>query len=506
MNDRDQQRLVQRASAGGELADEAGAESPLARLRMRAAAQRRSESRAGGETQGAVIHRKDKEPDPAVDKPALPKAGATGILKSATKLKVGEADADLPAGTVVEVISAKDETLKVKVHSGFDGATAELPVANFQSQPGVAINSKTNKERGDVYSDFGDAKLWDEGGPKTADVSQGAIADCYLIAAMGAICAANPGAIQKCFSPQESGAPSYAITLHQKDKKTGKLAPTTVSVDTQLPTLNKEKPEPGASAPVGDPQLAYAGKGKTEKTAALWPSLLEKAYAQLVGGYDDAGKGGHASTAMEAITGVEADIESMPKENSVIERFKKYQEEGKAVCCGTLGSMSHKTDKSFTKTGPNYTSKLPTHEGEPASVIPGTLEIRDDKSKKKANISEDGKGKLVADALDSGTVTYSPGSTEMKFKADREPESPDNLVAEYDFRGKISKDLNLFAWHAYIFERVDGDQLIFKNPWGHTDPNPVKAADFTKLFSSVYTDQVPKPDEEMPENPGNDVY
>ena len=94
----------------------------------------------------------------------------------------------------------------------------------------------------------------------------------------------------------------------------------------------------------------------------------------------------------------------------------------------------------------------------------------------------------------------------MKFKTDREPESADNLVAEYDFRGKISKELNLFAWHAYIFERVDGDQLIFKNPWGHTDPNPVKAADFTKLFSSVYTDQVPKPDEEMPENPGNDVY
>ena len=55
-------------------------------------------------------------------------------------------------------------------------------------------------------------------------------------------------------------------------------------------------------------------------------------------------------------------------------------------------------------------------------------------------------------------------------------------------------------------ERVDGDQLIFKNPWGHNDTNPVKAADFTKLFSSVYTDQVPKPDEEMPENPGNDVY
>ena len=48
---------------------------------------------------------------------------------------------------------------------------------------------------------------------------------------------------------------------------------------------------------------------------------MEKAYAQLVGGYDKAGAGGYAGDALEAITGEKAQNEALPAKDSVIERF-----------------------------------------------------------------------------------------------------------------------------------------------------------------------------------------
>jgi len=381
------------------------------------------------------------------------------------------------------------------VFSGHGGADAEVARAVFERQPGVSINGATDKPRGDVYASFQNASLWAEGGPKADDVRQGHIGDCYLMAAMGAVCAANPGAIMKMFQPQKSGEKVYSVTLFKEDK--GKLTPHTVSVDTMMPATNPASPEPGEKAAGGAPQLAYAGMGKTAATAALWPSLLEKAYAQLIGGYAEVGKGGKSSDAMSAITGEEAQYQSAPPKDQVIERFKKFKDEGKAVVCGTLGSMEHKADKAFKGDKGQYKAMLLTSDGEPCQLVKNTLAVTDTKSKHKSE-SNDLNGKMMGPALDSGSVEHATGKVDMKFKPDKAPDTAENLHAEYDFRGKISKDLNLYANHAYIFEKLDGDKIIFKNPWGSVNPNPVSAELFSKFFSGITSDVVPKPDESPP--------
>ena len=433
-----------------------------------------------------------------------PKAGATGILKAESTVQLGGKDVKLPAGTVVEVVSAGGDKLKVKIHSGHGGALADIPTPVFQAQPGVAINDDTKKPRGDAYEDFSAASLWGDEGPKAEDAAQGAIGDCYLIAAMGAICASNPSAIKRAFSPQTPHAKSYSVTLHTKDPVTGKLKAEQVAVDSQLPAFNKQAPEPGEGAPQpagaakADPQLAYAGMGKTAKTAKLWPSLMEKAYAKMVGGYGEAGKGGQAAAAMEAITGVESDNDKKPDKDQVLERFRKYMKEGKAVVCGSLGSMEHNQEHAFKLDGGGYKATLTTKDGESANVLPGTVEIRDDKSKKKLSAADDANGKIVGPDVESGSIVYSGGQTAVKFKKDSQPDAPENLHAAFDFRGRISKALNIYAHHAYVFEKVDGETLIFRNPWGFEHPKPIDPESFTKFFSSVATNQVPKPGEKPP--------
>jgi hypothetical protein len=52
----------------------------------------------------------------------------------------------------------------------------------------------------------------------------------------------------------------------------------------------------------------------------------------------------------------------------------------------------------------------------------------------------------------------------------------------------------VFAWHAYVVERVDGDKVILKNPWGERHPNPIPATAFAELFSNITTGIIPPPD------------
>jgi hypothetical protein len=160
--------------------------------------------------------------------------------------------------------------MKVKLFSGHDGLIAEVDSKGFQPQPGVAKNS--DKPRGDVYADFSGAQLWDETGPKLADVKQGGIADCFLIAAIGSVVAADPGAIKRLFSPQESGSRSYTVTLFEPSADGKGMTPVPIAVDTNLPALNRNAPETGEDRFLnqnGAPQLAYAGFRGSERDSSV---------------------------------------------------------------------------------------------------------------------------------------------------------------------------------------------------------------------------------------------
>lgn len=96
------------------------------------------------------------------------------------------------------------------------------------------------------------------GVPSPDDVRQGALGDCFLMAAMAAIAQQDPSAIRRMITDHGNG--TYTVHLASGD----------VTVDDQLPMVFDDSPGPAYAHP------APAG--------ALWPAIIEKAVALAAGG------------------------------------------------------------------------------------------------------------------------------------------------------------------------------------------------------------------------------
>jgi hypothetical protein len=418
-----------------------------------------------------------------------PSAGEPGMLLRELTLKVGGKDVKAPQGAYVVCKEVKGKELVVKIYSGLGGAEATIQAADFKSQPEITHKDAPNADqpRDDlVYTEY-ESILWD-GAPKAADVAQGGIADCYLIAAAGAVAAANPNAIKKLFSPQTPNQKSYQVTLYLINEKTGKREAKAIPVDTNLPTKLED---------VTRKSPAYAMHSWTggfkDKNKPLWPALLEKAYAQAMGGYEAIGHGGLFGTALATITGEESDSDAIAgKDDDLVKQFQQYKKDGKAVVCGTVGSRSSSKQGGFTGSGEGpYSASLKSDLGEAARIVPGSLKVYD-KGGKVAQATDNSNGKLTGADVDSGTVAYRQGTVEIKYKSGKCPAKPEDLLADYQWRGKIDADIPLYAWHGYMFDDVKDGKLVFKNPWGSDHPRAMTPAEFRKHFTSITHSEVPK--------------
>jgi hypothetical protein len=123
------------------------------------------------------------------------------------------------------------------------------------------------------------------------DIKQGNMGDCYLVAAMAAIAHENPQAIKNMITPNldaSGNVVSYNVRLHQRNGE-GRLEPVDVTVDASQFSQNAARP--------GD------SDGTNQE---IWPLIIEKAYAQLHGGYSNIANGGSPEYATEILTGMEA--------------------------------------------------------------------------------------------------------------------------------------------------------------------------------------------------------
>ncbi|CAN0271221.1 unnamed protein product, partial [Hapterophycus canaliculatus] len=106
-------------------------------------------------------------------------------------------------------------------------------------------------------------------GVKSEDVMQGALGDCWLVAAMATLAGTMPGAIKKLFVNSERSyrreSRRYRIRLFDITMNRWR----TITVDDQIPTRH------------GNPIFAKPN-GKE-----LWVVLLEKAVAKFCGSYSD---------------------------------------------------------------------------------------------------------------------------------------------------------------------------------------------------------------------------
>ena len=419
---------------------------------------------------------------PAAPEPptvVLPNPGTHGILTAAAELVgTGGETFRVDEGETVKALRGDDGKLVVEVLSRPKGKVGSVDPSLFKAQPrlgkeddGTAHDYSYKKYEGELF-------LARDGVRKASvmDIDQGALGDCYLISAMGAVAASNPDIIADMISV-DAASGSFTVTFQQLQRD-GSFRPVKIEVDGYMPTRR------------GTRRMAYALSDNTfdPNNTALWPAVIEKAYAQWKGGYDAIGDGGISSQAMEAMTGVRSVRAAMPRADQILDRFEGWQRDKSAVVCGTRDQIDQRSIEGlFQPAGDGFRGRLVDKEGGGAEVKKNTVSIRD-REGKGGTVRDDGKGGVSGSALQSGSVRYDGGDVELTYKDDKSPAAPADLVATYQFEGTLSSALNVHGDHAYVFREVKDGLLYFQNPWGPAaskHPKGMTPEQFRDLFETI---------------------
>jgi hypothetical protein len=130
------------------------------------------------------------------------------------------------------------------------------------------------------------------------EIDQGTLGDCWVLSSFGEEALTNPSAIPQMIHSNGNG--TETVTLY-------------TSATGQLPTSGTTSYMPvnvlvnnALFSPVGVNGAASISQGVIGDTQAIWPQVLESAFATLNGGYAAIGAGGYPVVALEEMTGMSA--------------------------------------------------------------------------------------------------------------------------------------------------------------------------------------------------------
>lgn len=169
------------------------------------------------------------------------------------------------------------------------------------------------------------------------DVSQGQIANCYLISSLAEVALVAPEVIERGIVARGDG--TFAVTLYEQRRARKRFEKVTVIVDGKFPCNNGGDPKSPS------PLFCQPGDKDAEKHE-LWPMLYEKAFAQWKGGYSAIGNGGSSPAALEAITGKKS--EAFTPDGIGLEEIAKRVQQKHAVVIGTPKESEHALFKNDT--------------------------------------------------------------------------------------------------------------------------------------------------------------
>lgn len=171
-------------------------------------------------------------------------------------------------------------------------------------------------------------------GPKSQDVRQGAIGDCYFPSACGAVAHQMPKVIENAITESTNAAGEREFTVRFYSRS-GRME--MVTVDADLYTRSWGGPIYGTTT----------GNNDTSKME-LWFPILEKAFAKYKGSYNAIGNGGSAGDVMTALTGKPTTSLSTGYESAteIFNAIKKAGDNKQPMAAGTFDD-----EKKYANTG-----------------------------------------------------------------------------------------------------------------------------------------------------------
>lgn len=348
-----------------------------------------------------------------------------------------------------------------------DRSTLELPYNRFYSEllDGGLIRLPTFPNEPEVSS-YDDSDLYGPNGPRSDDIQQNGIGDCYFVATLASVADQDPGHIQESIRYNEA-TETFTVTFYEPGPD-GK--PVEREIEVTQAEIQDNIDRGGGSWPDGP----------------IWPAVMEAAYAKMHlqdaplhdgkpdpridGGYGP-GSADRIGPDGKPVLKLDANGDPIPllDENGDpklgLDGEPLYEHEQVEV--GGMGAGGLTSDAAYTVTGEDaHAVQAPTPTEEPSFFDV----IRD-------WISTESTGRMLQESLEDGaTVTVSV--------ADENPgETPDGLQ----------------GGHAYTVNRVykDGNgvwQVELRNPWGHNggDGTPIEGigdggAIITVPLDSIHT-------------------
>jgi hypothetical protein len=233
---------------------------------------RKDERQQGGAEQARGSH----EPQ----RPAPGKVTRTSELSAGRAPAVQRKAAALGTGAASQTASPRAQSVESAMDAAHRGLTAlaEQGEAGDSAAP-VQMNAAGGTPARPTETLAGGLWALDAQGkplpPSLADISQGGLNDCFVFAALAAIVNANPETIRSMINDNGNG--TYTVSF----EGIGWFSATqqTVSADFEV-----------------------GRHGNVTATKALWPLIIEKAYALQKGGTDQLDKGGNPGDAVDDFT------------------------------------------------------------------------------------------------------------------------------------------------------------------------------------------------------------
>jgi hypothetical protein len=161
-----------------------------------------------------------------------------------------------------------------------------------------------------------------------ADLHQDGLGDCFLISSIGELALTDPAAIQNMIKLNSNG--TETVTLYEE--ASGKLP---------VPGyVGAYKPVQETVTNTFDPNSVNSGSTQDVLNGVkeIWPQVIEKAVAQLNGGYSAIASGGYPFIAQEELTGVQASWLYLPQQSLTLTALAGYVKAGDMINFDTVGN------------------------------------------------------------------------------------------------------------------------------------------------------------------------